>query len=142
MIYFFQIRFKIFKKRGVVFMLSKRIDRLIRVCRFVKEHRHEYVLPAHYQMHAQSLMFRDACQKVAEEDKVMVATVEWQLTENCGYHLSSTLVQIMCEFLDAPNWRETRFITLLYQNMGRQDYMDDVWERLEILKEEYRVAAS
>lgn len=33
-------------------------------------------------------------------------------------------------------------MTLLYQNMGRQDYMDDVLERLEILKEEYRVAAS
>lgn len=123
-------------------MLSKRIDRLIRVCRFVKEHRHEYVLPAHYQMHVRSLIFRDACQQIANEDRVPLVTVEWQLTENCGYHLSSTLVQVMCEFLDAQDWQETRFMTLLYQNMGRQDYMDDILDRLVSLREEYRAAVS
>lgn len=115
-------------------MLSKKLDRVIRACVFVKDHRHEYVLPVQYRMHAQSLIFKDACQEIAVEDGVSPSIVEWQLIDGFGYILSSNLVQIMMDFLDSDEWHTTRFVGLLCQNMGRQDYMEELLYRLNDIR--------
>lgn len=124
-------------------MLSKRIDRALRICAAVQELRPEIEAEMcddddiREERYARHYLLELACADVAIVAGVRTETVFRQFVTGFGRD-EDTMMDMVLEFLEIiegePDRREnTRFAVLLYENLGKADTLDEFKQRLEAI---------
>ena len=122
-------------------MLSKKIDRVLRVCAVMQD-----LLPEieaeicdgdgiQEDRYARHYLFDLACRNVAEDCGVRGETVFRQMVTGFGISeddLTDMILEHLATLRDTPEkWQNTRFVKLLYENLSKTDTLDEFVQRLE-----------
>ncbi|PWL41185.1 MAG: hypothetical protein DBY43_05550 [Clostridiaceae bacterium] len=121
-------------------MLSKKIDRALRICSAVQEFRPEVEAEMcdgddiWEEPYARHHLLWIACSEVSAVAGVRMETVFRQFVTGFGED-EDTMMDTILEFLEAePNKRQnTRFVKTLYENLGKADTLDEFKQRLEAI---------
>lgn len=122
-------------------MLSKKIDRVLRVCAEMRDLWPEIeaemcdddgLLEDRYARH---YLFSLACSEVATYAGVLSETIFRQMVKTFGVS-EDDLTDMILEFLvtvrDEPDKRQnTRFVKLLYENLSLGDSLDELVQRID-----------
>lgn len=122
-------------------MLSKKIDRVLRVCAEMRDMWDEVesemcdgedLLEDRYARH---YLFSLACSEVAVYSGVLQDTITRQMEKGFGVS-EDDLVDMILEFLvtvrDEPEKRQnTRFVKLLYENLNSGDSLDELVQQID-----------
>ena len=122
-------------------MLSKKIDRVLRVCAEMRDLWSEVeaemcdgegLLEDRYARH---YLFSLACSEVATYTGVLSETIFRQMVKTFGVS-EDDLVDMILEFLvtaqNEPDKRQnTRFVKLLYENLSLGDSLDELVQRID-----------
>lgn len=121
-------------------MLSKKIDRALRICGSVQELRPEVESEMcdgddiREERYARHYLLELACADVATVAGVRTETVFRQFVTGFGAD-EDTMMDMVLDFLEAPGYAQqnTRFVAVLYENLGKQDMFYEFLDRVEAI---------
>ena len=121
-------------------MLSKKIDRAMRICAVVRDFRPEVEAEMcdgddiWEEPYARHHLFWIACSEVAAVAGVRAETVSRQFVTGFGED-EDTMMDMMLEFLETEQDKRqnTRFVKTVYENLGKNDMLAEFQQRLEAI---------
>lgn len=119
-------------------MLSKKIDRALRICSAVQELRSEVESEMcdgddiREERYARHYLLELACADVATVAGVCTETVFRQFVTGFGAD-EDTMMDMVLDFLEAPGYarQNTRFVAVLYESLGKTDTLNEFRQRVE-----------
>lgn len=121
-------------------MLSKKIDRALRICAAVQEFRPEVEAEMcdgddiWEEPYARHHLLWIACSEVSAVVGVRMETVFRQFVTGFSED-EDTMMDMMLEFLETESdkGQNTRFVKTLYESLGKTDTLDEFKQRLEAI---------